>query len=219
MKLFQSYEVSIKNLEDELQQKQTQLRDESRMVQHNKRVEQLNTFYKKKKIRDENLRKLEEKRLKEFNDKLKGKYRPQTEEIVPKSSKLHEKRDHVIVEERSKISDDTKTQDFYHASSDEEGDSHKKIKSPSPKQKEHKNKDLSDEDTQRKHRVVNQTEREAEDNKKNHSKKNDNIEIKLSGDNISTAPVGNNKIPELKKKTNEHSLNQDISSTQNVTII
>ena len=208
-KLFQNFEASIKNLEEDLLSKQTQLRDESRMVQHNKRVEQLNTFYKKKKFRDEKLRKLEEKKLKEFNDKLKGRYRPHTEDTASNNNKLHEPRDHIIVEERSKVSDESRTQDFYHASSDEE-DTHKKIKSPSPRLKEHKNKDIEEDSSHKVNHIVKNLDNEVEEHKKNKVQKEEKFEIQLSGNNISTVPVANNKIPEIKKKEVDAHLNQDI---------
>lgn len=41
------FKVAIANLEEELLEKQTKLRDQIRKKEHSKRVQHLNTFYKK----------------------------------------------------------------------------------------------------------------------------------------------------------------------------
>lgn len=205
-KLHLYFEDAIKKVEDELMAKQTKLRDHVRAKTHNKRLQQINEFYKKKKIKDEIRRKKEERRLKEYQELLAGKSRPTTEEQIISRNMPED----VIAEEKSRISDDSRTQDFYQASSDDE---EKRIKPLRVKRAELDNSqnDLS-EAKDITEQILNDIpdpmpmERPIANQKRNvqHIKREEDLEPPIKNNQITTAPVGNNKVPELKNNQMAH---------------
>lgn len=165
------------------------------------------------------LKQRDEQRLKEYQEMLAHKSR--------KSSDNHDSSrnvpQNVIAEEKSRISDDTRTHEFYQASSDDEEKSRNvktPIKSPSksrdksPKREEKHERDqkkvvLNSRDIENTNDISDEILRNIGDTSSNKNKpiasqrnkqekKEDKYELNLKDGQITTVPVGNNKVPELK---------------------
>ena len=115
-KLCIKYEEAIKKLQNELSAKELKMRNHIRKVQNDQRIEKINNFNKQKKKRDRMRKLADQKRLKEIQGMQFQNFRPSSN-TNDENKKLQE---NVILEEKSRASDETKTQDFYKASSDEE---------------------------------------------------------------------------------------------------
>lgn len=222
------YEEQIKKVEAELLAKETALRDQSRLKTHNQRLQKLNTFYKKKKLRDEIQRKKDEEKIKEYQELLAGKIRP-----LSNDKDMHRRlQANVIAEEKSRMSDDSKTHEFYHSSSDED-ERKRKSKSPTKTPDQHRtieskgkqNRDLKEaedasneilqkvQQNKSKERPIANQRQKGDNSSENitvkqettpqrkdpQPSKQEKFELTIKDGNITTAPIGNNKIPELKK--------------------
>lgn len=100
---------AIEKVSIELSESQLKIRDDSRILQHNQRVKKLNKIYKQNKLKADQERAQAELQLKQYQEaKSKSRKRPLDH------SDNFSKQDHIILEEKSRLTDEGNvTQDFY----------------------------------------------------------------------------------------------------------
>jgi len=202
------YEHSIQKLHDELLQKEGKLRDEFRIKQHNKRIQQLNTFYKKKKLKDEIQRKRDEDSIRKYQDLLSHKMEPMSIEQELNTNDLHS---NIIAEEKSRFSDDSRTQDFYKASSDDED----KSKSKSPKKSAWEGTKKSDlQPPQDKRQVNDKANEKSLQNKREADEISDQILRNIASSAPKDKPIASQRAkPSQNEKFGLNVVNGNISTT------